>query len=375
MAHETDGLRIAVSVEQLWQPVPGGSGTYVRELVRRLVHEDGLSVYGVKAKGPSGDRHGLPAGLPLRSSLLPRPALYAAWSRLRAPRVPGRADVVHATTWAVPPRSAPLVVTVHDLAFRRNPAHFTPHGVRFFDRALRTVRKDADLVVVPSTATLEDCLDAGLEPDRLRVVPHGTQAPDLGPGEAAAFRSRHGLDRPFVLWCGAVEPRKNVSGLLAAYELLVHEGSPLDLVLVGPSGWGDAPHELRESVARMPGGRVHVLGALPRHELEAAFAAARVFCFPSWWEGFGMPVLEAQAHGTPVVTSAGTSMEEIGGGGIVAVDPADPADIARGIAEAAGPEHARLAERARENAALYTWDEAARRHAAVYREAADGAAR
>ncbi|AEG45118.1 glycosyltransferase family 1 protein [Isoptericola variabilis] len=366
-------LTVSLVVEQLWQPVPGGSGTYVRELVAALSSVDGVAPVGVRARGGHGHA-GLPDDLPLFSSALPRPLLYEAWSRARLPRVPGpRPDVVHATTWAVPRRSAPLVVTVHDLAFRRAPEHFTPRGVRFFERALRVVRGEADVVVVPSHATAADCTAAGIEPDRVRVIPHGVRHDDVGPDRTRAFRSRHGLTRPYVFWCGAVEPRKNVATLLDAFARIVGQ-TDLDLVIAGPDGWGDAPRDVRNRLAELPAGRVHALGAVPWSELQEAYAAARVFCFPSLWEGFGMPVLEAQAHGVPVVTSRDTSMAEIGGEGVVLVDPTDADALAEALVVAHGERHDALAGAARANAAGYTWHRSAAAHVDAYRAAA-GAAR
>jgi glycosyltransferase involved in cell wall biosynthesis len=363
-------IRVALTVEQLWQSVPGGSGTYIRELAAQLVGRPDVAPTAVRARGAVDGTKGLPTGLPVLASRLPRPALYEAWSRLRRPAVPshGAIDVVHATTWAIPPRSAPLVVTVHDLAFVRNPAHFTPRGVRFFERALEIAREEADVVVVPSRATMLDCVQAGIAEDRIRVVPHGTSAAEVTEAASAAFRARHGIHRDFVLWCGTVEPRKNLGRLVAAYGRSLDDHD-LDLVLIGPAGWGSASTEVRSALADLPAGRVHVLGHVDRADLEVAYSAARVFCFPSLWEGFGMPVLEAQAHGTPVVTSSGTSMAEVVGDGALLVDPLDVDALAHALTDAAGPRHADLAGAALRNASGYTWEHAADLTVQAYRDA------
>src|SRR5690606_26114956 len=132
-------------------------------------------------------------------------------------------DVVHATTWAVPPASSPLVVTVHDLAFVRDPEHFTAHGVAYFQDALAVTRDHAARVIVPSAVTAEDCVSAGIDRDRIRVVPHGVTTSQVSEADASAFRRRNGLERPFVLWVGTLEPRKNLPTLLAAYARLRSE--------------------------------------------------------------------------------------------------------------------------------------------------------
>lgn len=306
--------------------------------------------------------------MPVRFAHLPRPALYESWNRLGLPRaestLPG-AEVVHATTWAIPGTRLPLVVTVHDVAFLRSPEHFTRRGNAYFATALERTRREADAVVVPSTATADDCVAAGLDAGRIRVIPHGVRARAVTGAEVAALRAAHGLEREYVLWTGTREPRKNLPVLLRAFALLAKVRPDLDLVLVGPAGWGDDAEE-RTLTAELSG-RVHVLGRLPDEELAAAYAGARVFAFPSIWEGFGLPVLEAMAHGTPVVTSADTCMAEITGSDAGLLVPAtDASALAEALEAAAGSEHDRLAAAGIERARDYTWEASAAAHAAIY---------
>ena len=363
-------IPVTLTVEQLWQPVPGGSGTYIRGLVGALGDRDDVAPSGLAAW------HGLagaPTGLRVRRAVLPRRLVYAAWPRVRTPRAalllaPGR-GVLHATTWAVPPHRGPLVVTVHDLAFLRDPGHFTPHGNRFFRRALEIVRDEADVVVVPSEATALDCVTAGIDRDRVRVIPHGVTAPEVTADEVASFRADHGLEHPYVLWTGTFEPRKNVPTLLDAYARVVSEASDLDLVLVGPSGWGGADEAVSRRLDDLPRGRVHRLGHLPPAALHRAYAGATAFCFPSTWEGFGLPVLEAMAHGVPVITSAGTSMAEVCGEAGLLVDPASPDELAAAVLEAAGARHDELSRAGLARSAEFTWQRSAALHVAAYRDA------
>ncbi|WP_200938673.1 glycosyltransferase family 1 protein [Modestobacter sp. Leaf380] len=363
---EPTTLRVAMTVEQCWQPVPGGSGTYIRELARAYRALEHLSVTGLAA------RHGgrpAPDGSPdlrVSESALPRQLLYRSWQQTRSPRAPRGHDVVHATTWAVPGHRVPLVVTVHDLAFRHDPGHFTPNGVAFFERGLQIARDEAAAVVVPSEVTREDCVAAGIDRDRVHVVLHGVRVATPSPAAVTAFRTRHGLARPYVLWVGTREPRKNLPRLLAAFDHVVDRGADLDLVLVGPDGWGGAA----DRVSAVTQDRVHVLGRLGVDELAASFAGARVFCYPSLREGFGMPVSEAMAHGVPVVTSRGTAMEEVAAGAAVLVDPLDAADVARGLLQADGPEHGRLARASAARAGHLDWARAARETVDVLRGAA-----
>ena len=185
------GPRVAMVVEQLWQSVPGGSGTYIVELARAL-RGRGARLAGLAARhgaSPSPAELGLP-DMPLRFAHLPRPALYESWNRLGLPRaestLPG-AEVVHATTWAIPGTRLPLVVTVHDVAFLRSPEHFTRRGNAYFATALERTRREADAVVVPSTATADDCVAAGLDAGRIHVIPHGVRTRAVGPGPPTAW--------------------------------------------------------------------------------------------------------------------------------------------------------------------------------------------
>lgn len=368
-------LHVGMTVEQLWQRVPGGSGSYIVALAQALAARGDVRVTGLAALhrgGADGRPEDLP-DVPVRALGLPRYPLYRAWNHLRAPRpewlVRGL-DVVHATTWAIPPTARPLVVTVHDVAFLRDPGHFTERGVGFFTRALERTVAEAGAVVVPSHATAEDCVAAGIDRERLHVVHHGAPAwasAAVTPDEVAALRSRLGLPERFVLWCGTFEPRKNLAGLLAAFRLLADEDPELHLVLVGPPGWGQTDHDVHVGPWTS---RVHEVGRLSWADLRVAYAAATALCFPSTWEGFGLPVLEAMAVGTPVVTSRGTSMAEIvGDDGGVLVDPADPADIAAGMARAVGPERPALAAAALRRSQTFTWARAAEATLAAYRAA------
>ena len=417
-----DGSRIDLSmvVEQLWQPVPGGSGTYIRELAAALALRDDVRLTGIRARSPRSQQapasaaqaltgagevtpgqaaagptapaptepsppavasaiarpelQGLPASMRVRQSRLPRAALYQAWTRLRWPAVPGLVasgrQVIHATTWAVPPRSVPLVVTVHDLAFVRNPEFFTARGVQFFRRALQLVLRQADVVVVPSWATAQDLVEAGMEADRIHVIPHGVQAVPVTAQEVEHFKHTQGLHRPYIMWCGAIEPRKNLTTLLEAFRQ-VASASDCDLVLVGPAGWGGEHDALTRALAALPEGRVHLTGSLPWQQVHAAYAGARAFAFPSIWEGFGMPVLEAQAHGVPVVTSQDTAMAEVCGQGALLVPATDAQALAQVLLDAVGPQHQVLSQASLANAAHYTWQRSASQHMKAYQAALD----
>ena len=249
-------------------------------------------------------------------------------------------------------------MTVHDLAFLHEPEPLHASRAADFHRGLDLLRRDADLVLCSSMATWADLAAHGVGEARLRLVPLGVRTERATAAEVADARQHFGLDRPYVLFAGTVEPRKNLPRLVAAFERIRAEHGDLQLVLAGPSGWGDVA---------VTGGEVRALGFVSPDQLRALYAGAEVLAYPSLREGFGLPVLEAMAQGTPVVTSRGTSTEDVAGGRAVLVDPLDVDDIARGLHEALrrGEE---LAEAGIQRAAEMTWARTAELTVAAYRE-------
>ncbi|MEZ5134415.1 MAG: glycosyltransferase family 1 protein [Acidimicrobiales bacterium] len=300
-------LRVAVTLEQCWHRVPGGTATSALRSTAALAARRDVEVVGVAARHDGPPPEDLRPAVPVRHVPLPRAAMYESWHLLHQPRIErttGPVDVVHATGMAVPPTAAPLVVTVHDLAFLHDPTQFTRRGVRFFHQAIELARRSASLVVCPSEATMADCVAHGFDPDRLRLVPWGVDADQATDEAVDRVRAAHGLARRYVLWVGTIEPRKNLETLLDAFGRVDPD---VDLVLAGPSGWHT---DLAARLERL-GPRARALGFVPANDLPALMAGADVLCYPSVREGFGMPVLEAMAQTTAIVTSAGTAMAEL----------------------------------------------------------------
>lgn len=357
-------IRVAYLLEQCWHSVPGGTAVAAVGLARALADCPDLELVGLAARHrtqPSG--YSQPP-FQVAHSVLPRSVLYETWHYLRRPsvdRLAGRPDLVHASGGAVPVTNGPLVATVHDLSWRHRPDWSTRRGRRLAEGWLDDARR-ADRVLCPSESTRRDLAGAGFDEDRLRVVPLGVELPDIDPDRPAVLRAARGLDGPFVLWVGTVEPRKNLPALARAMEQI----PDVPLVVVGPTGWGVDPTAVFASL----GDRVHLVGPVSEADKHAWYAAADVFCYPSLFEGFGLPVVEAMAGGTPVVTTAGTATEEIAAGSALVVDPADSVVLAEAIASLLADQglSVRLAEAGRRRAAELTWPAAARATARVYRE-------
>ena len=330
------------------------------QVARELVLRSDITVVGVAGRHRRPPVAAYDERLTMRWLPLARPWLYEAWNRFERPRVErvtGPIDICHSTTAIPAATAARHVVTIHDVAFVHTPERFTRHGARVMRRGLERCRA-ADLVMCPSESTAADLVAVGFDRGRLRVVPWGVEHQAVAVADIDRVRVAHRLPDRFVLFVGTLEPRKNLDRLTAAMARLDER---IPLVVAGATGWGDAasPH----------GADVRFLGFVPHHDLAPIYATAAAFAYPSLEEGFGLPVVEAMAQGTAVVTSRGTATEEVAGGAAMLIDPHDIASIAAGLTDVlADPSPWSTSGRAR--AATFSWPAAADATVAVYREAA-----
>ena len=283
------------------------------------------------------------------------------------------ASLVHAlqpvAPWAAP---CPVVMTVHDLAWRTLPEVIAEPRRSWLRTVVPASLARADLLLANSRATAEALRTAFPRlAARVREVPHGTPAWALAGGLPAVAPAA----RPFFLFVGRLEPRKNLPALLDAYERLLAStgGRAPDLCLAGPEGWGLGP--LRERLGRPAlAGRVRLTGWVPPERLRELYATALALVFPSLDEGFGLPVLEAMACGLPVLTSARGATAEVAGPDALLVEPRDVGALAAGLARLAGDAdlRSRLSAAGPARAAGWTWARTADLTAAAYAEIAAG---
>jgi glycosyltransferase involved in cell wall biosynthesis len=354
-------MRAAVTLEQCWHRVPGGTARATLDTVAAVAARGDVDQIGVSAWHREAAPEAWRPTIPVRALPLPRVALYDAWQRLRHPhveRATGPVDLVHATGHVASASRAPLVASVYDLSFLHDASHFTARGISVFNRFLAVIRSEAAMIICPSEATRADCLAAGIDAARLRVAPLGTVGGPVSPEEMVRVRATYDLPRRFVLFVGTIEPRKNLRRLLEAFAAL--GDIDVDLVLVGPDGWS----------TELPPTRARRLGFVPQADLDALYTAATVVSYPSLREGFGLPVLDAMAHGAAVVTSATTSTAEVAGDAALLVDPLDVQAIAGALQRLLDdPElTARLGQAARARAATFTWERTAELVVAAYRD-------
>jgi glycosyltransferase involved in cell wall biosynthesis len=317
-------MRVGIDVSPLVQ-TRAGTARYIQALLDRLPELEQISFGGPgRASTIARDLWWYPAGLRRRARTL---------------------DVLHCPTFRAPLRTpVPLVITILDLAVLRHPETFNQWTRRYSRLFVPRVAHSARLVIAISEFTKREIVELlGIPGERIRVIPLGVGQLFRPDGPAAGGE--------YVLAVGTLEPRKNLAAAQQAARRL-----GVELRVVGDRGWGDVDVD-------------GWLGRVTDERLAELYRGARCFVYPSLYEGFGLPVLEAMACGTPVVTSLDGATEETAGGAAVLVDPRDPAAIAAGIDEA-GSRRDELVRLGLERAVRFTWERMAERTSEVYREAA-----
>lgn len=303
--------------------------------------------------------------LPLSERMLTR-----IWHRLRLPLyadvLMGGLDVFYAPDFVLPPlRRAPGVLTVHDLSYRFSPESF-PDSLRSYLEAVvpRSIAR-ARMVLADSDATRQDVIGAyGVDPSRVNVLYCGVDSAfreHYSQEECSENLRRYGITFPYFLSVGTIQPRKNIARIIGALPTVVGAGQPHHLVHVGRPGW---LHEPIFAAAEQHGvaDRVHSLSEVDEDEdLAMLYRSSAALVFPSLYEGFGLPVLEAMACGVPVITSKVSSLPEVAGDAAILVDPLDSQDIGAAMVSLATNKDARdaLIAAGRERVAEFSWERAA----------------
>lgn len=357
-----------------------GIGRYVRELIRALAAEDAQTPYRLFVAGASGrDLPPLPGlNFSWRATRITPLWFARLWHRLQAPlpveTFVGRVQLYHATDFTLPPTlpGCRTLLTVHDLSFVRAPETATPVLKAYLDRVVpRSVRR-ADHVLADSQATKDDLIEFyGTPPEKISVLLSGVNAefqPVRDPAALKAVRQRYNIpEAPYILSIGTVQPRKNYARLVAALAALGPECQDVQLVIAGGRGWLDSP--IYQAVADLGmAERVHFIGFARDADLPALYSAAACLAYPSLYEGFGFPVLEAMACGTPVVTSNVSSIPEVAGEAALLVDPYDVEALAGALRRLLSDEALRadLVARGFGQASRFTWARAAADLRVVY---------
>lgn len=353
-------LRIALDATSLYD-TPTGVRRFVSEVLRVAGQRPHLtmSAYAITFRGRGRLADLVPPGVSVAHRSLPMAAapLRAAWRRADRPRIDrwiGPVDVVHGANFVVPPTAAAAVVTIHDLTYLHFPEMCQQDVLQYVDLVPRAIRRGAVVHTVSEFVRQEVLSHYRIDPDRVVAVPNGVTPPPAGDrraGQAIAGGVR------YVTAIGTVEPRKDLPGLVAAFELLAADDAELRLVIVGADGWG--AEALTAAIVRSPHrDRIVRTGWLDDAARADVLAGALALALPSRYEGFGLTAVEAMATGTPVVATAAGAIPEVVGEAAVLVPGGDVEALAAGLASvtASEPTRADLVARGRARAATFTWD-------------------
>lgn len=365
----------------------GGIGRYTRELLHALVEEGDQYCYRIFAGRATQT---LPIDNPIPSAqhvsfrqlpLSPR-WLYRMWYRLRLP-VPvqlftGPVDLFHSPDFVLPPvlGNIPTILTVHDLSFAFYPETFTPALVNYLERVVPWSVRRATHVLADSESTRRDLIRLyGTQEEKITVLYSGVHERFNTAQEdeaRQAVRQKYEIgNAPFVFTVSTLQPRKNHQLLIRAFRDVAAQ-TDFNLIIAGGRGW--LYEKMQGEVVRQNlEGRVRFIGFVDDDDLPALYNAASLFVFPSLYEGFGLPLLEAMACGTPVITSNASSLPEVAGHAAVQVSPHDEAAWAQAMLRVGGDQslRERLVSAGRQQAERFQWSRAARQLLDVYRRVLD----
>jgi glycosyltransferase involved in cell wall biosynthesis len=371
-------LHVAVDATPLLG-LPTGIGAFCEGALTAMGSRPGLHVtaFAVSWRRRHGIDARLPAGVVAHQRPMPARPLHAMWTRADVPPLEwfiGDADVVHGTNFVVPPtRRAASVMSVHDLTPVRHPELCDAATLAYPGLIRRALARGAWVHADSAYVAGEVVAAFGADPARVRVVHPGVpELPVLGDAEAATARASvlpAGTDR-YCLAVGTAEPRKDLPGLVRAFSALALKHPGLSLVLAGPPGWGE--EALAVAVAASPvRARIVRTGWVSSRDLAALLSGATLLAYPSLYEGFGFPPLQAMRAGVPVVATGAGSLPEVLGDGALMVGAGNQEELADALDACLGDEalRARLVAAGHRRAQQFTWEGCAAGLEALYREA------
>ncbi|MFZ5366153.1 MAG: glycosyltransferase family 4 protein [Patescibacteria group bacterium] len=369
-------MKIGIDISQL--AFPGtGVASYTENLVENLLKLDRGNEYvlffsSLRAKIQNSKLKIKNDNSKFKIFKFPPLLLEFLWNRLHLVPIEtftGKLDIFHSSDWLEPPARCPKVTTIHDLAIFKYPETFVPRGghdiVSNLKRKLEWVKKESKLIIAVSESTKKDIVEIlGIPEERIRVIYEAcnTEFTERAKENTEKVKRKYGIEGDYILAVGTLEPRKNLKRVIEAFSLLT--GSvPVTLVIAGKFGWGT---EISNDKFQMT--NIKLLGYVPKEDLPALYAGAQVFVYPSLYEGFGLPILEAMACGCPVVTSNVSSMPEVAGEAAILVDPLNVEDITLGIIKAL-KNRKELIRKGLKRSVKFSWEKTAQETLRVYQKA------
>lgn len=361
-------MKIAIDVGQIIYGT--GVSVYTENLVKNLLKVDQENNYVLfggslrrfkELKQKTGQFRSLVYGTKVEMRIFPYPPTLAdfVWNRLHVfpvEKLIGKIDVLHTSDWSEPPSGTFKVTTVHDLYPFKFPRLVHPKILEVHRRKIAWVLKESGRVIVPSGSTKEDLIDLGMDEKKIRVIYEAPALTKTPYGKVDGVKKKYNLREDYLISIG-ITRLKNTENIIKAFHL-GSTGKKVKLVLVGrPVGV-----ELKEER------NIRILGHVPKDDLAALLTGSRGLIYPSLYEGFGIPILDAFACGVPVLTSNLSSMKEIAGDAAVLVNPDDPSSISEGIEKILGGPKG-LIEKGLARVRDFSWEKCARETLEVYKEA------
>ena len=357
-----------------------GIGRYVRELVSALTQQDQQTAYRLFVAGASStqDLPTFPANYQWQTTRLSPKWLARLWHRLHFPlhieRFIGDVDLYHATDFVLPPthKSTKTILTVHDLSFVRVPETASPSLRQYLNQVVPKSVEKATHILADSQATKDDLIELyGTPESKITVLLSGVQdnyQPIVDRQKLTNIREKYSIpNHPYLFSVGTVQPRKNYSRIIQALAQLRQHGYDLSLIIAGGKGWLE--DEMYQTIKQTQMSEyVHLIGFVDDADLPALYTSAEVTIFPSLYEGFGFPVLESMACGTPVVTSNVSSLPEVGGDVALLVNPTKVDEITQAIQKILDdPDHYQnLSQRGLEHIKKFSWANSAKQLKQIY---------
>jgi len=371
-------MRIAIDLSPVVHH-KAGLGRYARLLTEHLVTQDKTNTYLAFTHGAFADDALSPALRALPRTNVPldvRPWRMLVWLAhvLRVPmdRVLPRVEIFHATEHLLPPlKNVHTVFTLHDLIFQFFPEYHLPLNRWFLRNAMPHFLRRADAIIAVSECTKRDAIRVyNIPPEKITVIYEAADPalhPETDASRIAQVRARYANNQPFLLFVGVIEPRKNIIALVDALRLLRARGYPHRLLIAGRRGWLYQPTLDHVKQTGMSDA-VDFLDFVPDDDLAALFSACEAFVFPSLYEGFGLPPLEAMAAGAPVICSNTSSLPEVVGDAALLINPREVGEIANAIERVITDSALRdeLRTKGLAQAKKFSWERAARETLAVY---------
>jgi len=368
-------MKIGIDISQIVYGT--GVSVYTKNLVENLLQIDKENEYKLFF---SSLRQALPSDFKINSKkakvkLFPIPPtllepLWNKWHWLAIERLLGHVDVFHSSDWTQPPSKAAKVTTIHDFGFLKYPETAHPKIKAVHQRRLAWVKKEADLVIAVSQSTKKDMMEIlALPEEKIRVV-YEAAPEDLkavkNKKKREEVKKKFRISGDYLLSVATLEPRKNLKRIIEAFKML--KAKDLKLVIVGKQGWDDSLPKLN---FKRQTSNIIFTGYISKEDKAALYSGATCLVYPSLYEGFGLPVLEAMKCGCPVLTSNISSLPEVAGQAAILVDPLDVGEIAKGLSEVINNKEKRkdLIKKGFVQVEKFSWEKAARETLKVYEEA------